>query len=67
MAKDGIVLNPGGLDGMDALPTYLEKWSMQLWDLAFPAIFKGVSSFKKSIVFVDYHEATLFVTKVIYK
>jgi hypothetical protein len=33
VAKDGIVLNFGGLDGPDTLPIYLEKWRMQLWDL----------------------------------
>jgi hypothetical protein len=30
VAKDGIVLNLGGLDGPDSLSTYLEKWHMQL-------------------------------------
>jgi hypothetical protein len=54
VAKDGIVLNMDGLDGPDSLPAYLEKWRMQLWDLAFSTIFKGVSPFKKSDVFVDY-------------
>jgi hypothetical protein len=33
VAKDGIQLNLGGLDGSDTLPEYLEKWRMQLWDL----------------------------------
>jgi hypothetical protein len=28
MAKDGIVLSLGGLDGPDILPAYLEKWRM---------------------------------------
>jgi hypothetical protein len=28
VAKDGIVLNFGGLDGPDTLPAYLEKWRM---------------------------------------
>jgi hypothetical protein len=52
VAKDGIVLNLGGLDGLDSLPAYLEKWRMQLWDLAFPAVFKGVFPFKNSNVFI---------------
>jgi hypothetical protein len=30
VAKDGIVLNLGELDGPDTLPTYLEKWHMLL-------------------------------------
>ena len=39
VAKDGIVLNLGKLDGMDTLLAYLEKWRMLLWDLAFSSIF----------------------------
>ena len=35
VAKDGIVLNLSRLDGLDTLPAYLEKWCMQLWNLAF--------------------------------
>jgi hypothetical protein len=42
VAKDGIVLNLSGLDGPDLVPTYLEKWYMQLWDLAFSIVFKDV-------------------------
>jgi hypothetical protein len=67
VAKDGIVLNMGGLDGPDSLPAYLEKWRMQLWDLAFSTIFKGVSPFKKSDVFVDYCESNLLMKRVVYK
>jgi hypothetical protein len=67
VAKDGIVLNLGGLDGPDILPAYLEKWCMQLWNLAFSSIFKGVSPFKKSDVFVDYRGSNLLVRRVIYK
>jgi hypothetical protein len=55
------------LDGPDSLPTYLEKWRMQLWDLAFSTIFKGVSPFKKSDVFVDYHGSNLLVKRVVYR
>jgi hypothetical protein len=58
VAKDGIVLNLTGLYGLDTLPVYLEKWCMQLWDLAFPTVFKGVSTFKKSNVFIDYRGVT---------
>jgi hypothetical protein len=67
VAKDGIVLNMDGLDGPDSLPAYLEKWRMQLWDLAFSTIFKGVSPFKKSDVFVDYRRSNLLVKRVVYK
>jgi hypothetical protein len=67
VAKDGIVLSLGGLDGPDTLPTYLDKWCMQLWDLAFTTIFKGVCPFKNSNVFVDYRGANLLVKKVIYR
>jgi hypothetical protein len=67
VAKDGIVLSLGGLDGPDTLPTYLDKWCMQLWDLAFTTIFKGVCPFKKSDVFVDYRGANLLVRRVIYR
>jgi hypothetical protein len=67
VAKDGIVLNLGGLDSLDSLPTYLEKWRMQLWDLAFPAIFKGISPFKKNNIVIDYRGVTLHVKKVIYR
>jgi hypothetical protein len=67
VAKDGIVLNMDGLVGPDSLPAYLEKWRMQLWDLAFSTIFKGVSPFKKSDVFVDYRGSNLLVKRVIYK
>jgi hypothetical protein len=67
LAKDGIVLNLGGLDRPDTLPAYLEKWRMQLWDLAFLTIFKGVCPFKKSDVFVNNHGATLLVKRVIYR
>jgi hypothetical protein len=49
------------------LPAYLEKWRMQLWDLAFSTIFKGVSPFKKSDVFVDYRGSNLLVKRVIYR
>jgi hypothetical protein len=67
VAKDGIVLNLGGLDGPDTLPAYLEKWRMQLWDLAFSSIFKGINPFKKSDVFVDYRGSNLLMRKVIYR
>jgi hypothetical protein len=67
VAKDRIQLNLGGLDGPDTLPAYLEKWRMQLWDLAFSSIFKGVSPFKKSDVFLDYRRASLLVRRVIYR
>jgi hypothetical protein len=67
VAKDGIVLNMGGLDGPDSLLAYLEKWHIQLWDLAFSTIFKGVSPFKKSDVFVDYCGSNLLVKRVVYK
>ena len=67
VAKDSIVLNLGGLDGLDLVPTYLEKWCMQLWDLAFSAVFKDVSLFKKIGVFADYHGATPLVKRVIYR
>jgi hypothetical protein len=68
VAKDGIVLNcQGELDGPDTLPAYLEKWRMLLWDLAFSSIFKGVTPFKKSDVFVDYHGSNLLVRRVIYR
>jgi hypothetical protein len=50
VAKDGIVLNLGGLDGPNTLRTYLEKWRTQLWDLAFSTVFKGICQFKKSDV-----------------
>jgi hypothetical protein len=66
VAKDGIVLNMGGLDGPDSLPAYLEKWRMQLWDLAFSTNFKGVTPFKKSDVFVDYRGSNLLVKRVVY-
>jgi hypothetical protein len=65
VAKDGIVLNMGGLDGPDSLLAYIEKWYMQLWDLAFSTFFKGVSPFKKSDVFVDYRGSNLLVKRVI--
>jgi hypothetical protein len=61
MAKDGIVLNIGRLDGLDSLPTYLKKWRMKLWNLAFLVVFKGVTPFKKS----DYLGVTLLVKRVI--
>jgi hypothetical protein len=67
VAKDGIQLNLGGLDGPNTLPAYLEKWRLQLWDLAFSSIFKGVSPFKKSGVFLDYYGASLLVRRVIYR
>jgi hypothetical protein len=67
VAKDGIVLNMGGLDGLDSLPAYLERWRMQLWDLAFSTIFKGVTPFKKSDVFVDYRGSNLLVKRVVYR
>jgi hypothetical protein len=67
VAKDGIVLNMDGWDGPDSLPVYLEKWRMQLWDLAFSTIFKGVSPFKKSDVFVDYRGSNLLVKRVVYR
>jgi hypothetical protein len=65
VAKDGIVLNFG--DGPDTLPAYLEKWHMQLWDLAFSSVFKGVTPFKKSDVFLDYRGSSLLVKRVIYR
>jgi hypothetical protein len=55
------------LDGLDALPAYLVKWRMQLWDLAFSTIFKGVSPFKKNDVFVDYRGSNLLMRRVIYR
>jgi hypothetical protein len=67
VAKDGIVLSLGRLDGPDILPAYLEKWRMQLWDLAFTTIFKDVCPFKNNDVFVDYRKANLLVRKVIYR
>jgi hypothetical protein len=67
VAKDGIAMNLGALDGPDTLPVYLEKWHMQLWDLAFSTIFKNVCSFKKSDVFIDYRGASLLERRVIYK
>jgi hypothetical protein len=67
VAKDGIVLIIGGLDGPDSLPAYLKKWRIQLWDLAFSTIFKGVSPFKKSNVFVDYRGSNLLVKRVVYR
>jgi hypothetical protein len=67
VAKDGIVLNLGGLDGPNTLPAYLEKWRIQLRDLAFSTIFKDVCPFKKSNVFVDYRGAILLMKKVIYR
>jgi hypothetical protein len=60
VAKDGIFLNLGRLDGSDTMAAYLEKWRMQLWDLAFSIVFK-------SDVFVDYRGANLLVKRVIYK
>jgi hypothetical protein len=66
VAKDGIVLNLGGLDGLDTLPTYLEKWRMQLWDLTFSSVFKDVSPFKKSDDFLDYRGSNLLMKRVIY-
>jgi hypothetical protein len=53
MAKDEIDLNLGGLDGPNSLPAYLKKWHMQMWDLAFPTVFKGVSPIKKGNVFAN--------------
>jgi hypothetical protein len=67
VAKDGIVLNFGGLDGPDTLLAYLEKWRMQLWDLAFSSVFKDVTPFKKSDVFLEYRGSSLFVKRVIYR
>jgi hypothetical protein len=55
------------LDGPDTLPAYLEKWRMQLWDLVFSTIFKGVSPFKKNDVFVDYRGSNLLMRRVIYR
>jgi hypothetical protein len=52
---------------MDSLQAYLEKWCMQLWDLAFPVVFKGVSPFKKSNVIIDFHGVILLVKIVIYR
>jgi hypothetical protein len=40
---------------------------MQLWDLAFSSVFKGVTPFKKSDVFFDYRGSSLLVKRVIYK
>jgi hypothetical protein len=65
VAKDGIVLNMGGLDGPDSPHAYLERWRMQLWDLAFSTIF--VTPFKKSDVFVDYRGSNLLVKRVVYR
>jgi hypothetical protein len=56
VAKDEIVLNLGELDGPDIL-----------WDLAFSSIFKEVTPFKKSDVFVDYRGSNLLVRRVIYR
>jgi hypothetical protein len=67
VAKDCIVLNIGGLNDLDSLPAYLEKWHMQLWDFAFLVIFKGVSPFLKTNVFANYHGATFLEKKVIYR
>jgi hypothetical protein len=67
VAKDEIVLNLGELDGPDILPAYLKKWRMLLWDLAFSSIFKEVTPFKKSDVFVDYRGSNLLVRRVIYR
>jgi hypothetical protein len=67
VAKDGIVLNLGGLDGPDTLPAYLEKWRMQLWDLAFSSVFKSITPFKKSDAFLDYCGSSLLVKRVIYR
>jgi hypothetical protein len=67
VAKDGIVLNFSGLNGPDILPAYFKKWGMQLWDLAFSTIFKGVCPFTKSDVFVDYCGANLLMKRVIYR
>jgi hypothetical protein len=67
VAKDGIVLNFGGLDGPDTLPAYLKKWCMQLWDLAFSSVFKDLIPFKKSDVFLDYHGSSLLMKRVIYR
>jgi hypothetical protein len=65
VAKDGIMLNLGGLDGLNSLLAYYEKWHMQLWNLAFPTVFKGVSPFKKSNVITDYRKVILLVKRVI--
>ena len=65
MAKDGIVLNISRLDGLDSLPTYLKKWCMKLWNLAFLIVFKGITPFKKTDIFSDYLGATLLVKRVI--
>ena len=67
VAKDGTIVNLGGMDGPDILLAYLKKWRMQLWDLAFLSVFKGVSPFKKSDVFVDYRGSNLLVKRIIYK
>jgi hypothetical protein len=67
VAKDGIVLNLGELDGPDTLPAYLEKWCIQLWNLAFLSDFRGMSPFKKSDVFVDCRGSNLLVKRVFYK
>jgi hypothetical protein len=58
VVKEGIVLNLGGFDSLLA---YLKKWCIQLWDLAFPVVFKGVSPLKKSNVFSNYCRVTLLV------
>ena len=67
MANDGIFLNFGGLDGLETSLAYLKKWRMQLWDLAFSYILKGVTLFKKNDVFLDYHGSKLLVKRVIYR
>jgi hypothetical protein len=46
---------------------FLEKWVMQLWDLAFPVVFKDVTHFKKNDVFSDYRGVTLLMKRVIYR
>jgi hypothetical protein len=63
----GIVFNIGGFDGPDSLLAYLEKWRMQLWDLAFSAFFKDATPFKKNNVFADYHGANLLLKREIHK
>ena len=67
VAKDGIVLNLGGLVGPNIEPAYLETWCMQLWYLAFSIVFKGVCSFKKNDVFDNYRRANLLMKIMIYK
>jgi hypothetical protein len=47
VTKDGIVLNLSGLDGVDSLPAYLEKWHMQLWDLAIFSCLQGYISLQE--------------------